>query len=184
MRDWIGRQFGSVWLHYLRYPWSKAYRALFERGYRTAPLPPAATLDEVRAALAAVTWAKDGPRHLFDAISYPGAVWARRRDDCDGFAILAATLLARIDPRSAPLLVSSVVLPVKESHTVCAFRDGAGDGYRVFDNARLRDERFAAIEDVAAYLAKRGRVPVCWDVVRPADLRTLTFRRLEATSER
>ena len=177
MRDALTRKFGSVWRRRLRYPWSKLYRAVFERGYRAAPLPPAATVDEVRAALEAVTWSPDGPRHLFDAISSPGAVWARRRDDCDGFAILAATLLARMDPQSAPLLVSTVVLPVSESHTVCAFSDGAGDGYRVFDNARLRDERFATLDDIAAYVAKRGRVPVCWDVVRPADLGTIEFKK-------
>jgi len=178
--DWLLRRFGHVWLRYLRYPWSKVYRILFERGVQTAPLPPASTVEEVRAVLAAVTWSPDGPRHFYDAISHPAAVWARRRDDCDGFAILAATLLARIDPRFAPLLVSAVVLPISESHTVCAFRDGAGDDYRVFDNARLREERYASLEEVAGLLARRGKVPLYWDVVRPADLRTLTFRRFHA----
>ena len=178
--DWLLRGFGHVWLRYLRYPWSKVYRVLFERAFRGAPLPPATSVEEVRAALAAVTWSPDGPRHLYDAISHPGAVWARRRDDCDGFAILAATLLARIDPRFAPLLVSAVVLPISESHTVCAFRDGAGEGYRVFDNARLREERYASLEEVAELLAGRGKVRLYWDVVRPADLRTLAFQRFKA----
>ncbi len=175
MREAMMGRLGWLWLRYLRYPWSRLYRTLFERGYRSAPLPPAASVEEVGAVLAAVTWSPDGPRHLYDAISYPAAVWARRRDDCDGFAILAATLLARIDPRSAPLLVSAVVLPVSESHTVCAFREG--EAYRVFDNARLRDERFATLDQVAELLARRGRRPVCWDIVRPADLRALAVHR-------
>jgi hypothetical protein len=179
MLDALAARFGAIWLRWLRYPWSRTYRLVFERRYRNAPLPPATTIDEVRQVLASLTWMPDGPRHLYDAISYPGAVWARRRDDCDGYAILAATLLARIDSRSAPLLVTAIVLPVKRAHTVCAFREPGVEGFRAFDNARLLDTRFASLETVARYIARRGARGICWDVVRPADLRPLVFGRLD-----
>jgi len=74
------------WLHSGRYRWSWLRRRLFERRYLTMVLPEASSLEEIEASLRQITWTMDGPLHLFDCISYPQATWAKKKDDCDGFA--------------------------------------------------------------------------------------------------
>ncbi len=61
----------------------------------------------------------DGPLHLFDCINYPQVTWTKKKDDCDGFAILAAELLHRWNLN--PVLVTTMVRPVRASYTVCVF---------------------------------------------------------------
>ena len=79
----------------------------------------------------------DGPLHLYDSISYPQTVWARKKDDCDGFAILAAALLQRWEPSSRPVLLTAMLRPMRRSHTVCVF-NVPGAGLWFFDNGTLR----------------------------------------------
>jgi hypothetical protein len=165
----------AFWLRYLRYPWSRINRASLERRRALLPLTPA-SLEDVAAALRQIVWTQDGPLHLFDCISSPERTWYAKRDDCDGFAAVAASLLARLDASSDPKLLTVVVLPLRRSHTVCVFRTPAGH-LRMFDNARLPDSEFASYEEVARYVAERGETAVCWDLVRPADLRSVEFHR-------
>ncbi|MFH1646258.1 MAG: hypothetical protein ABID71_01010, partial [Chloroflexota bacterium] len=81
------------WLRGARYRWSRFRRRFFEAGYLGMDLPTVASLDDIQRRLGEVTWTMDGPLHLYDAISYPQTVWHRKKDDCDGFAVLAAALL-------------------------------------------------------------------------------------------
>lgn len=163
------------WLKLGRYPWSRLRRALFERRYRTIPLPPAHSLTEVIAVLRQVTWTMDGPLHLYDSISLPGRTWAKKRDDCDGFSVLAAALLSRWDPSTKPSLVTVMLRPTKESHTVCVFREG--DHLRFFDNASLNKGNYQSYGEVVMEVQKRGHRLICWDVVDPVTLQIQEFHR-------
>jgi len=173
----LATPFARAWLRWLRYPWSRLRRRVLERRWANAPLPPAASIDEVAAMLGQIEWVADGPLHLFDSISRPAATWSRRRDDCDGFAALAAALIEGVNPLTRPLLVTVATWPLAQSHTVCAFRDLDDDSWRTFDNAQLLDERFASVDDVARRIARRGEGVLCWDVVEPRGLRPLRYSR-------
>jgi len=173
----VATPFAVLWLRFLRYPWSRLRRATLERRWADATLPAAASMDEVRSMLEQIEWVADGPLHLFDAVSRPASTWAKRRDDCDGFAALAAVLLEGVSPTARPVLVTVVTWPLSKSHTVCAFHDLEDGSWRAFDNARLLEERFASVDEVARRIARRGERAVCWDVVEPRALRPLRFSR-------
>ena len=166
-------RFLIFWLRKGRYRWSRWRRKKFETGYEKQPLPAADSLEQIEALLKQVTWAMDGPLHLFDAVSYPQTVWAKKRDDCDGFAVLAAALLRQWQPESGPVLITAMLRPVRKSHTVCAF-NVPGAGLWFFDNHTLRRGRYRTYADVAAEVQGKARM-VCWDVVDPDTLQTLEF---------
>jgi len=117
----------------------------------------------------------DGPFHLYDAISYPETVWAKKKDDCDGFAVLACELLKRWDPATDPTLVTVMVRPARSSHTVCAFREG--ESIRFFDNATLDEGRYESYSQVVEKVCSGVDRLVCWDVADPTALKTLEFHR-------
>ena len=131
------------------------------------------SLEQIEALLKQVTWTMDGPLYLFDAISYPQTVWAKKRDDCDGFAVLAAALLRQWQPETNPVLITAMLRPVRKSHTVCAF-NVPGAGLWFFDNYTLRRGRYRTYEDIAAEVQGKARM-VCWDVVDSDTLQTLKF---------
>ncbi|MDP2719258.1 MAG: hypothetical protein Q8P44_05435, partial [Dehalococcoidia bacterium] len=70
---------------------------MFEKRYRDMDLPEVKSLEEIQNTLGQVSWSGDGFLHLYDSVSYPQTVWAKKRDDCDGFSILAASLLQNLD---------------------------------------------------------------------------------------
>jgi hypothetical protein len=167
--------FLTWWLKVGRYPWSRLYRTLLEQRYGKLSLPPAQSVAEVTSILEQVTWTMDGPLHLYDAISLPETVWSKKHDDCDGFAVLAATLLKRWDPSTTPALVTVMLHPAKESHTVCVFREG--EQLRFFDNAHLNQNSYQNYEEVVKEVQKRGDRVICWDVVDPERLQVREFHR-------
>jgi len=169
--DWFLR----LWLQRLRYRWSRLRRRWFEARYLPQPLPVVSSLNDIVDSLAQVTWTMDGPLHLFDAISYPQTVWAKKKDDCDGFAVLAAALLKQWQPGSRPVLLTAMLRPMRRSHTVCAFSAPEG-GLWFFDNNLLRQGDFQRYADIVAEV-KGGARLVCWDVVEPDTLQTLEFHR-------
>jgi hypothetical protein len=146
---------------------------MLESKYTTQPLPEADSLDQIEALLKQVTWTMDGPLHLFDAISYPQTVWVGKKDDCDGFAVLAAALLRQWQPETRPVLLTAMLRPVTKSHTVCAF-SMPGAGFWFFDNYTLRRGRYRSYADIAEEVRGKNRL-VCWDVVEPDTLQTLEF---------
>ena len=151
-------------------------RKLFERKYRNQSLPAANSLKDIEVYLAQVTWTMDGPLRLYDSISYPQTVWSRKKDDCDGFAILAATLLERWQPSSSPVLLTAILRPIRRSHTVCAFYAPGGVLW-FFDNKILRQGDFGTYAEIVAEVKDKARL-VCWDVVEPKTLRTIEFHRV------
>jgi len=163
------------WLRCGRYGWSKLRRRLFERSYLKTALPAANSLDEIAACLKQVTWTMDGPLHLFDSISYPQTTWAKKKDDCDGFASLAAELLKRLDVKLDPVLVTAIARPVRISHTVCAFASPGG-GVAFFDNHTLHGDR-ASYHDVVRAISQRAARLLCWDVRRPDSLEMVEFHQ-------
>ena len=165
------------WLRTGRYRWSRLRRRLFERGYMTTALPEAGSLEEIEACLRQVTWTMDGPLHLFDCISYPEVTWSKKKDDCDGFASLAAALLRRWDPNCHPVLVTAVARPIQASHTVCAFTGPAGD-LCLFDNSLLRCDNYQTYDEVVTKISQRAQRLVCWDVRDPTTFEMLEFHRL------
>jgi len=167
------------WLHTGRYGWSRLRRRLFERRYLATPLPAANSLKDIEAVLRQVTWTMDGPLHLYDCISYPQATWAKKKDDCDGFASLAAELLHRWDPDSNPVLLTAGLMPVRNSHTVCVFTAPHG-GLCFFDNYLLRRGNYRSYDEVVAKISQQAKRLICWDVRNPFTLKLLKFHKLSA----
>jgi len=161
------------WLRSGRYRWSRLRRRLFERRYLTTGLPEVNSLEEIQTCLKDIEWTRDGVTQLFDCISYPQRVWETKKDDCDGFAILAAELLNRWSPESDPVLVTALVRPLSQCHTVCAFRYGGNLWY--FDNSNLRSGNLKGYGDVVDQFTSRSDRLICWDVVKPDTLKTLEF---------
>jgi hypothetical protein len=164
------------WLRSGRYPWSRFRRRLCEAGYLNQNLPAVTSLEDIRDCLTKITWTMDGLLHLYDAISYPQTVWHRKKDDCDGFAVLAASLLQQWHPDSKPVLVTVMLRPVKQSHTVCAFFVSAEElGY--FDNKTLRQGNYRTYADIADNVRDDHEI-ICWDVVDPFTLKTIEFHQI------
>src|SRR5512140_1501612 len=90
------------WFRSGRAAWSRLRRGLLEGKYRNTALPEVSSLEDIESCLRQITWEGDGPLYLFDCISYPQTTWARKRDDCDGFASLGAELLRRWRPETGP----------------------------------------------------------------------------------
>ena len=164
------------WLRRLRYPWSRLRRRLFERRSLGEALPEPDSLEGIADVLSQVTWTPNGLFHLYDSIGYPQTTWQKKKDDCDGFAILAAALIRKLNPGSDPVLLTALVLPLMKAHTVCVFREESGR-LRLFDNARLRPDNFDSYLEVARYVAARGESAICWDVVDPECLAVREFHR-------
>ena len=169
--------FLTWWLRSGRYGWSRLRRRLFERRYLAVVLPTASSLEEIEACLKQVTWTMDGLLHLFDCISYPQVTWAKKKDDCDGFASLAAALLLQWNPDCHPVLVTSMVRPFRASHTVCAFNAPQG-GLCFFDNGSLRCEDTSTYAEIVDKISRHADRLVCWDVRDPATLEMLEFHRV------
>ena len=163
------------WLRTGRYSWSRLRRRLCERRYLSIPLPTANSLEEIEACLKQVKWTMDGPLHLFDSISYPQVTWAKKKDDCDGFATLAAELLRRLDHKLNPVLVTAMLRPVRASHTVCAFTKPGG-GMSFFDNDSIRDD-CVTYYDVIKRISQGSKRLVCWDVRKHDTFEMLEFHR-------
>ena len=174
--DFVTDWFLRWWLHRGRYGWSKMRRRLFERRYLSTPLPEAKSLSEIGACLEKVTWTGDGLLHLFDSISYPHVTWAKKKDDCDGFAILAAELLQRLNPDYKPLLLTALVHPIGKSHTVCVFVSDTGK-LRVFDNYSLKAKEHDVYDSIIQRISQGSRKLVCWDVREPDTFVLVEFHR-------
>jgi len=175
--DMIFSFFAGLWLRFGRYWWSRLRRRLCERQYLRQQLPQVGSLEDIEACLKQVQWKMEGLMHLYDSISYPQTVWAKKEDDCDGFAILAAELLYRLNSNYRPVLITAVVRPVSRSHTVCAFNNLQGQLW-FFDNARLRREGHGTCETIALTVGKRGKKLVCWDVRNHTSFDMIEFHRL------
>jgi len=169
--------FLTWWLESGRYRWSRLRRWLFERRYLKVALPDASSLEEIEDCLKQITWTMDGPLHLFDCISYPQVTWAKKKDDCDGFASLAAALLVNWNPDCHPVLVTAMVRPFRSSHTVCAF-DATPSGLYFFDNGALRCEDTSTYAEIVEKVSQGADRLVCWDVRDPATLDMLEFHRV------
>jgi len=151
------------WLRSGRYRWSKLRRWLFERQYLKEPLPDADSLEDIEVCLKQVKWKMEGLLHLYDSISYPQTTWAKKKDDCDGFASLAAELLYRLNSNYRPVLITVVLKPISKSHTVCAFNNLRGSLW-YFDNDRLKREKYKTYDEIAFKVSQRGKRLICWDV--------------------
>lgn len=147
------------WLRGPRYRWSWLRRRLFEGRYPDTDLPTVNSLEEIETCLKQITWSGDGLLHLYDSISYPQTVWAKKKDDCDGFAVLAAELLQRWTAAADPVLIAAIVKPTQSSHTVCAFRDG--QGLLFFDNDELRRGDFQEYGNVGARFTRSAKSVIC-----------------------
>ncbi len=164
------------WLHSGRYRWSRVYRRLFEGRYLKYPLPAASSLMDIKSTLDQIQWTPDSVLRLFDCVSYPEATWVRKKDDCDGFSSLAAALIQTWKPECNPVLLTVIVMPVKNSHTVCVFTDDQ-DKLRFFDNNTLRSESYSNYGEIAAAIKTENNKLVCWDIVNPFGLKTIEFHR-------
>ena len=148
------------WLRSGRYGWSKMRRCICERKYAKQPLPKIKSLEDVKECLKQVKWKQEGLLHLYDSISYPQTAWAKKEDDCDGFAVLAAELLYRLNPDYRPVIITSIVMPITRSHTVCAFNSLQGNMW-FFDNAKLKRDGYISYAEIAAKIGHRGDRKIC-----------------------
>lgn len=170
---WIQDCFLKFWLHGPRYGWSKFRRFMFERGFLKTPLPPTNTLADVQSRLAEITWKQDGFAELYDCVSYPQRVWFQKRDDCDGFAVLAAALLKQWDKKTNPVIVTAMVSSLAHCHSVCVFE--MGGGFRYFSNKELSPKTLTSYEKVIADFVNPTYRLVCWDVIEPDTLKQLEY---------
>ena len=118
----------------------------------------------------------DGPSHLYDSISYPETVWFKKKDDCDGFAVLASKLLLRLQSNTNPVLITAIVRPVLNSHTVCGFSNADGT-FSFFDNDSLRQGDFKEYANIVAQIKGKAKL-VCWDVRNPVTFEMIEFHRV------
>jgi hypothetical protein len=169
---WLQDKFFIWWLHGPRYGWSKLRRRLFEGGFLDKPLPEVNSLQDIQKYLSEVKWKRDLLPELFDCVSYPQRVWKRKKDDCDGFSVLAAELLKRWDPNTRPVMVTAMVTPMEHCHSVCVFRQGVD--LRYFDNKRLSPNLFVNYREIVDNFTPPHRL-ICWDVVRLDTLEQLEF---------
>ena len=170
--DW----FLTWWLRSGRYGWSSLRRRMCEGKYLSTTLPEISTLAEIEECLRKIAWTMDGPLHLYDSISYPETVWARKKDDCDGFAVLASAFLQKWNPDSKPVLLTAIMRPIQHSHTVCVF-SLPEEKLRVFDNASLHDEEYEAYKAILSRISEhKGRL-VCWDVRNPQTFEMIEFHK-------
>jgi hypothetical protein len=169
--DW----FLVCWLRRGRYGWSKFRRWLLERKYLSIILPEVESPEDIETSLHLITWTMDGPLHLFDCISYPQTTWAKKKDDCDGFAMVAAELLNRLNPDYHPVLVTALVHPIRYSHTVCALTSQEGTLW-YFDNYSLKSENLEKFEDIVKSITKEHQL-VCWDVRNPFNFDMIEFHK-------
>ena len=169
--------FLTWWLRSGRYVWSKLRRRLFESRYLRVALPAANSLEEIEACVGLVNWTVEGPLHLFDCISYPQTTWAKKKDDCDGFASLAAEMLQRWQPDCNPVLITAMVHPVQLSHTICAFATEQG-ALQFFDNKCLRKEGCQTYDDIVAKISTKAKRLICWDVRNPFTFEMIEFHRV------
>lgn len=99
MKVWILRRL--TWLALrgkLYYVWSKIYQFLFERKYRSTPVPGFVSLSGVSEFVGKMRWRKDTWVMLFDAISAPQATVARhladqKAGDCDDISLVDAVCI-------------------------------------------------------------------------------------------
>ena len=163
------------WLRSGRYAWSRL-RRLCEGKYLKTALPTVSSVEDIETCLKQVKWTLDGPLHLWDSISYPQTVWVKKKDDCDGFASLAAELLFRWNPGCQPVLITAIVRPVGSSHTVCAFNNPEG-GLWFFDNDSLIRESYDSYSDIVARISEGAIRLVCWDVRNPRSFEIIEYHR-------
>jgi len=165
------------WLRTGRYGWSRIRRRLFEGRYLRIPLPSVHSVEEIRENLRQVDWTRHGPLHFFDCISYPQVTWQTKKDDCDGFASLAAALLHQYNSSFKPVLLTAMTRPVSVSHTVCVFTGPSGN-FWFFDNSELRDEGYRTYEEIVAKISQRATRLICWDVRNPETLKAIEFHTI------
>jgi len=170
---WLEDKFFVWWLHGPRYGWSKLRRRLFEGGFLTKLLPVVKSLEDVQACMKKINYKRDCLPELFDCVSYPQRVWDRKQDDCDGYAVLAAELLKRWSPETEPVMVTAMVAPLKNCHSVCVFK--LGGNLRYFNNRDLSPGIFQSYEDIITDFTKPTDRLVCWDVVKPDMLEQVEF---------
>ena len=164
------------WLRSGRYRWSRLRRRFCEAKYFNMSLPTTTSLKDIESCLTQVTWTMDGPLHLFDSISYPQTVWYKKKDDCDGFAVLASSLLQQWQPSSNPVLITAMLRPVRRSHTVCAFYASEQELW-YFDNASLRQGSYHTYDEIVD-MVKGDAGLICWDVVDSNTLNTIEFHQV------
>ncbi len=159
----------AAWLVAVKWPLTLIMDGLFFRSLRRRAgngfdAWAAAAAAQGTAAIAAaikerVTYLADPLRGVFDYVAAPAVTWARRYGDCDDFAYLAAELLRRAGVES--WLASYLCWNVKDSHTLCLFRDGARFGF--LDQGEIKND-FATL--VAAARAGRPSTKVAGQYVR------------------
>jgi hypothetical protein len=169
---WLEDKFLTWWLGGPRYSWSKLRRRLFERGFLSESLPTVNSLEDILDKLRKVDWTQDNWPELFDCVSHPQRVWSTKKDDCDGFAVLAAALLNSWDPQTQPVIVTAMVTPLAKAHSVCVFRQGGGLSY--FSNKELIPGVFQNYREIVDNFSGSDRL-ICWDVVKPDTLEQLEF---------
>jgi len=164
------------WLKSGRYGWSKLRRRVFEQKYLKTKLPDAHSLGDVGNCLKQITWIQDNAFFLFDCVSYPERTWATKKDDCDGFASVAAALINSWNPALKPVMVTAIVRPLSNAHTVCAFHHEGS--IRFFNNENLDGDKFNSYEEVIKKFLATGDKLVCWDVREPKTFARIEFHRV------
>lgn len=124
----------KIYMNKFSLKWYKIYRFLFERKWRKVDkLPHFLRIEDIEECIKMFKWKADKWYFLGDYISYPSKVYLNMTDDCDGAAVLSASLLKKTGFK--PLMIRIAVKPIQRSHVICIFKQDKKIG--VFDNGRL-----------------------------------------------
>lgn len=116
MSDFIIKIGAKCWFR-VRIPWSKFWR-FFE--WKRSPLPAIEGFSDLRAILNRIEWTPDPWWKLGDVLQSPEWTWAKRKDDCDGFALVSLAVMQK-SKLGTGFLVTAVTRPIRHSHSVALF---------------------------------------------------------------
>jgi len=184
MRNYINSWLAVVYL------WGRVYYSsvlrLFETKYLTTTLPTVTSLADIERVSDEVEWTSDfklAPhvklrRLWWDCISYAETVWAKKKDDCDGFAVLDCKLLDQLDdlyPGIKGYLLSVFVIPRRKSHAVCLFV--IDDVTHMFTNgSHVEFDPSYQITDVVDIVAAGGEI-LAWSLEDPETNEIIMIKR-------
>lgn len=101
----------------VRIPWSRFWRFLEWQG---KAVPKIRNFGNLNSILPVMKWTADPRWKLGDVLQTPEWTWAHKKDDCDGFALVALAAMAQSKIRWGYLL-TVITRPIKESHSVALF---------------------------------------------------------------
>lgn len=176
VKAWFGGVFYIVMIVWWRL-WSNAYRFFYQRKYKKVELSKDLSSAAATTLMRRLTWTKDGPKELWDAVSRPG--WVQHvinvvteggeqpegSLDCDDYATWAAHTLRK--DYNAKILTFAWIDTRGRSygHAVCLCNHGTTNMFHVGNWGKLTG--FRSLRDVCEDMMRRtdAELPIAWSLL-------------------